>query len=197
MDIFNGLVPKRWCDKAGSSSPPSNWNITVWLSDFHQRCGHIEKVLIQVGFLSIDLECPETHQLILELDMGECFCQHFTTCNNQAALFCYDSMYTSLIRTCTLPIYHHLVWWPVWNPCISCAGCAPLCFRCCTNFSHKKMICANKYIYFCLFVLGSAPAWRKKSLDCSELQSEAKNIRNGEFGCPKMDVAPSFPLNQC
>ena len=48
MDLYHGLVPKRWCDKAGQSCPPQHWNISTWLSDFQQRFGHVEKVLVQV-----------------------------------------------------------------------------------------------------------------------------------------------------
>ena len=44
----------------------------------------------------------------------------------------------------------------------------------------KKLICANRYIYFCLFGLGSVPAWRKKSLACSKLVR--KMIRGFQFG---------------
>ena len=50
-------------------------------------------------------------------------------------------------------------YFPVWNPCIGCAGCAPQGFQCCANSSGQKLICANKCIQFCSLGCTSAPIW--------------------------------------
>ena len=63
---------------------------------------------------------------------------------------------------------------PVWNPCIGCAGCAPQGFKCCANCSRQKLICANKYIHFCLLGCASAPIW---PWFCAGCASEIGSLR--------------------
>lgn len=47
IDLYAGEIPRIWYQNAGPSAPPRSWNIISWITDFQNRCSHVERILLQ------------------------------------------------------------------------------------------------------------------------------------------------------
>lgn len=51
-DLYHHRIPDYWCELAGDSAPPINWQLGQWLTDLALRCQHLERIIIQASVVA-------------------------------------------------------------------------------------------------------------------------------------------------